>query len=433
MPPSPPPVDALGLEVQNTRFRPGSPAAALSHFAFRWVYIGTFASNVGTWMQNFTLGALADQLTGKSVFIGVVTFAQLGPMLLLSPIAGVLADTFDRKRLLITAAAVQTLVSLALAWVALADEPSMAAIVGLVAVIGIAGACAGPASAATLPALVGRRDLPGAISLNSAQMNASRVVGPLAAGLLIGVDHASLIFAVNALTYMFVIAAIAIVPFDSKPKATDHESPLARLRVGLTAVRADRVITRVLVTVSLFSLCSLIFVYQMHPFALGDLGGDEHTFTLLFSTFGLGAALGAIAVGTVLARVSRPLLTRVALVGFAFSLGALSVQHRPGPAYFAAFATGWFYFIVITALSTILQERVDDKVRGRVMGLWMMAWAGLVPLGSLIGGGIIDAVGLPSVFLFGGGVALALAFYADLRIPDDTGPIAPPETTLLQE
>jgi MFS family permease len=102
------------------------------------------------------------------------------------------------------------------------------------------------------------------------------------------------------------------------------------------------------------------------------------------------------------------------------------------PAYIAVFVTGWFYFVVITSLSTILQERVDDEHRGRVMGLWMLGWAGLVPLGSLIGGPIIDAVGLTWVFMFGAIVALGLAWYADLRFPEPDGPPIQPDSLMLE-
>jgi MFS family permease len=429
----PAPVDSVALGAPSPRYRPGSPAAALSHHAFRWIFIGLFASNIGTWMQNFTLGALADEMTGKSWFIGLVVFAQLGPILLLSPFGGVLADAFDRKKLLITCSSFQTIFSLGLAWAARSAHPSPAAIVALVGVIGVAGACQAPAQAAILPALVGHDDLAGAVSLNSAQMNASRVLGPLAAGLLVGVQHSALIFFINALTYLFVIAAFAFVPFASKPTGQSHESPMRRLADGVRAARADTVIWRVLVTVSLFSLCSLVFIYQLHPFAIHRLGGNDDTFTVLFSSFGLGACLGAIAVGTVLARFSRPLMTRIALAGFALSLFLLAIQRHPWAANTAAFFTGFFYFVVITALSTILQERVDDAVRGRVMGLWMMGWAGLVPLGGLIGGVVIDSVGLPIVFSFGAAVALGLVLYARLDIPDDTGPIVPPERSLIDE
>ena len=420
------------MNADVPRHTPGSIGAALSHRPFRWVFAGGFASNIGTWMQNFTLAAFADALTGKSWFIGLVIFAQLGPTLFLSPFGGVLADTFDRKKLMIGAATVQTVFSLALAVLVLDGHPNKYALVGLVAVIGVAGAANAPAANAVLPALVGRRDIAGAISLNSAQMNLSRVVGPLIAGLAIGIDHPSLIFTINAATYLFVIAAVAIVPFDSKPAAHSGDGPLERFRQGLAAARADQVIRRVLITVSVFSFCSLIFIYQLAPFARKNLGGDSHTFTVVFSAFGLGAAIGAIAVGTFLVKVHRARLTRIGLLGFAVSLAALSLQHTQRPAAIAAFLTGIFYFTVITSLSTILQEEVDDAVRGRVMGLWMMGWAGLVPLGSLIGGPIIDLVGLTTVFMFGAIVAVVLAWYADLRAPWEDEPLLVPEESFLE-
>ncbi|MCC6225693.1 MAG: MFS transporter [Microthrixaceae bacterium] len=430
-PSSPSGEDRDAAKPHAPRFQPGSTSSALANRAFRWIFLGSFASNIGTWMQNFTLGALADHLTGKAWFIGLVTFAQLGPTLLLSPIAGVVADTFDRKRTMIICASFQAVFSALLAILAMGGDPNETALVGLVFVIGTAGAINAPSAQATMPAIVGRVDLPAAISLSSAQMNTSRVIGPLIAGLLIGVENPSIIFAVNSATYLFVIASVSLVRFDSTPSA-EWEPPLARFRSGIAAARADLVVGRVLVTVSLYSLCSLIFIYQMHPFAVRNLGGTSRTFTLVFSAFGLGAALGAISVGTVLARHSRPRMTRIGLVGFGLALGVFSFQTSPTPAYVSAFVTGWCYFVVITSLSTILQERVDDAVRGRVMGLWMLGWAGLVPLGSLIGGPIIDIVGLEWVFLFGAVVALALAAYAKLDFAEDDGPVMPPDVLMVE-
>lgn len=329
-----------------------------------------------------------------------------------------MADRFDRRRTMIGAAAVQGALSVALAAVAGRQHPSEVGIVLIVFGIGMAGAANAPASNAALPALVGRRDLSGAISLNSAQMNAARVVGPLMAGLLVDLDHPARIFLLNAATYLFVIGALLWVRFDSRPVDDGSgESPMQRFVGGVRAAKADRIVWRVLVTVSVYSLCSLVFIYQLHPYALRVINGGERAFTWVFSSFALGAALGAIAVGTVLSRLDRPLMTRVALGAFALSLGGLAICRSPGPAYAAAFFTGFAYFVVITNLSTILQERVDDAVRGRVMGLWMMGWAGLVPVGSLVGGPLIDTIGIQPVFLFGAVVSVGLAFYCNLR-PD---------------
>ena len=185
----------------------GTPRSAFAHRAFRWVFLGAFASNIGTWMQNVALLAFANQLGGAE-YVGIVTFAQLGPMLVLSPFGGVLADAVNRKLVMIVAATIQLIMSIGLAVVASGDHPSKPLIVGLVLTMGIAAAANAPANQATLPALVDRADLAGAVSLNSAQMNASRVLGPLLA-VIPFLESTSTVFYFNAATYLFVIAAVA--------------------------------------------------------------------------------------------------------------------------------------------------------------------------------------------------------------------------------
>ena len=369
---------------------PGSPRSALRHRAFRWVYLGTFASNIGTWMQNIALIAFADRLTHDAAFVGLITFAQLGPMLLL---------------------------------------PNKTAIVLCVLGIGIAAAANAPAAQAILPALVGKEDLRGAIALNSAQMNASRVVGPLLA-VLPFLSSPSTVFLVNAATYLFVILAVAVVRFDGRPAArTDTNSPWRHVLEGLAAARANRTVARALTTVAIFSFFSLVFIYQMKGFAREDLHLAESRFGLLFACFGVGAAVGAIAVGTRLAGVDPTRLVRGGLAGFAVSLGTFGLLTSPPLAYPAAAGCGFFYFVVITALSTAIQVAVEDEVRGRVMGLWMMAWAGLVPIGSLVAGFLIRITGFPAVFLGGAVVAALLIASADLRssMHEPVDPVGQPD------
>ncbi len=369
-------------------------------------------------MQNIVLGVLAYQLTGEAWFIGVITFAQLGPMLILSPIGGAVADRVNRRVLMVSIAATQTVLSLALAAVALADTPNRVALVLLVFGIGVGGALNGPAAAATLPALVGRQDLQGAVALNSAAMNASRVAGPILGGLVLELGGASLVFAVNAATYLFVIWAVATVHADFSPKGRRGTTPLQQIREGLRAAHADRVVERVLVTIAVFSLCSLVFIYQMPLIAEERFGLSGLAYTLLFAGFALGAALGALSMGSWFANVERATMTRGGLLVFAAALAAFALTTLPAVAYPAMFVTGGAYFVIVTALSTTLQMRVHDDVRGRVMGLWMMGWAGLVPVGGLIAGPVIDAIGFVPVLLFGAAVALVLALVVNLREPD---------------
>ena len=392
--------------------------SALASRSFRRLFAGTLASNIGTWMQNVTLIALAYSLTGDAWFTGLITFAQLGPMLFLSPFGGALADRIDRRVLMVSLAAVQMTLSLVLAAVALDDTPNRVALVLIVAGIGCAGAINGPTANALLPTLVPRADMQPAIALNSVSMNTSRVVGPLLGGVVGTIGGAPLVFAVNGMTYLFVIWALTSVDVDFSPKGASNVGPIEQLRVGLRAARSDRIITRVLVTISLLSLCSLIFIYQMPLLAEQHLDLTGWRFNLLFASFALGAALGAFAMGSFLSAHDRSRTTRVALGVFAVALALFGTTSFIPLAFAMAFVLGGAYFVIVTALSTTLQMRVPDEVRGRVMGLWMMAWAGLVPLGGLIAGPIIDAVGISAVLVFGAIVAATLGATIDLRDPE---------------
>jgi predicted MFS family arabinose efflux permease len=139
---------------------------------------------------------------------------------------------------------------------------------------------------------------------------------------------------------------------------------------------------------------------------------------ILYACFGMGALIGAISIGTVFATTSKPLLVRVCLVGYALSLCAFALQRSTVPADVNVAVTGAFYFAFITALNTTLQARVDENVRGRVMALWMMGFGGTVGVGNLLIGPVVAAVGITDVLLFGAGVALLLAWYADVRPPE---------------
>ena len=160
-------------------FQRGTAQAALRHGNFRIVYFGVFASNIGTWMQNVVLGAYALKLTGSSAYVGLVFFAQLGPLLFLSTLGGLLADIVDRRRFLVGAQLAQLVFSFGLAGIALSTNPSHTLIVVAVFAVGIANALGAPGLNAILPTLVPREDLPGAVALASVQMNLSRVIGPI--------------------------------------------------------------------------------------------------------------------------------------------------------------------------------------------------------------------------------------------------------------
>jgi predicted MFS family arabinose efflux permease len=402
----------------------GTALSALRHRTFRIVFLGAFASNIGTWMQNVVLGAYAYDLTRSSTFVGVMIFAQLGPILLLAMVGGFIADKVDRKKFLIVLSVEQLVFSLGLAWVVRSSSPSHVLLIAMVVMVGVGSAMFGPTYSAILPGLVGRKDLPGAISLNSAQMNLSRVIGPPIGAVAYHFVGPAWVFTGNAVTYLFVVAALMVVTLPALPqRAAQHTTRWRELTAGVTAARQDKVIRRCLVTVFVFSLLALAFLGQMPVVAAHNLGIDPKSanYGILYGCFGTGAFIGAISVGTVFSRRSKPFIVRVCLLAYAIALTTFALLRQALPAYFVVALVGAFYFAFITSLNTSLQARLKDAVRGRVMALWIMGFGGTVALGNLLIGPVVDALGITTVLLFGAGVALLLSWYADVRTPQDQG------------
>jgi MFS family permease len=394
----------------------GTARSALAHREFRLMWLGSFASNIGTWMQTVVLGAYAFELTGSSAFVGALAFAQLGPLLLLSILGGAIADALDRRKLLIILQAEQLVFSLLLAaLVAGGSEPSRVAIFGCVLAIGIGNALNAPAWGAVLPSLVGERDLGAAISLNSTMINGSRVIGPAAAGILYPILGAAWIFTINAVTYVFVILALFAVRFPAVPRAA--EQGWQRLMGGFQVARQNPVVGRILVVLALFSLLCLPFVTLFPALAERDLGlaSDSLGYGLLYAVFGLGACAGALSIGTVLAAADKMRLTRVGLVGFAVAIGAFGVVQVPAPAYVVVFVLGVVYFGTTTAMLTVLQTVLSDEVRGRVMALWFMAFGGMVAVAGLAFGPVLDTTNGTVVLGIGAVSAALLGWWCDLR------------------
>ncbi len=413
--------DDLATQVEDAMvdgdrtLTPGTARAAFANRDFRIIYLGAFASNIGTWMQNVVLGALAYSLTGSGIFVGVIVAAQLGPLLFFSPIGGILADSFDRTKTLLVLTVQQAAFSLILALVTLHDNPNKGLLVGTVLCIGIGNALYAPIFAAVVPVLVPRRDISGAISLNSVQMNASRVVGPAIGAAIYASRGPSPVFVVNAISFVFVI--ISLLKVRLPPPPASGAQGLHRLLEGFQVARGDRVVGQCLATIFVFSFVCLPFITQMPKIAGDHLGiiPKSSSYGFLYASFGVGAVIGALSIGTIFASSSKPRLTRLGLVGFAVMVVVFGSLRAATPAYAAILVLGCVYFAVITSLSTVLQEDLDDRVRGKVMALWIMGFGGTVPFGGLLGGWVIEVAGIVPMVLGAAVVALALAARFDYQ------------------
>jgi MFS family permease len=288
-------------------YRRGTAQAALRNRDFRIFWGGTFASNIGTWMQNVLLGAFGYELTGSATFVGILFFAQLGPLLFMANLGGVLADVVDRRKLLIITQVEQLVLSGVLAGLAATENPSRVAIVGCVFAIGVGNSLSAPAIAAILPTLVPKADLPGAVSLQSVQMNLSRVIGPAIGAVIYSRTSAAPVFALNAATYLFAVAGVVLARYRQYAPGEVAETGLARLLSGFRLAWQDPLIRKILTILVIFSFFSLSFVGLMPAVAAENLGVRPRSiqYGLLYAAFGLGAATGAISVGTLLAGRSK--------------------------------------------------------------------------------------------------------------------------------
>ncbi len=392
----------------------GGARAALAYPVFRRVYGAALVSNIGSWMQTVVLAAFVFNITGSSTDVGLMTLAQLGPLFVLSPVGGMAADRFDRRRVLVVVTVEQAAVAVVIAVLCGSGHPRIGALFFAVLAGGIGQAFYAPTFSALIPTLVERKDLAGAVSLNSANMNLSRVIGPAIGGVLYAKVGASWAFVVNAASYLALIAVLVTVRL---PKVAGGSQPgWKRILDGFAIARRDRVVGRCLTTMMLFSFFCLPIAVLMPVLAHDDLGigADTVAYGLLYAAFGAGAVVGALAIGTFLKAQRLEGVVRLGLAGYALTLAVFGLLRVAGPAYPVAFLLGLFYFATVTSLATVIQRRLDDAVRGRVMALWVMAFGGTVPLGAIVAGPLSERFGIEAVVLAGAAVSALLVVHARL-------------------
>ena len=399
--------------------RAGTARDAWNESAFRRIYIASFLSNAGRWMQTAALGVLAWEISESSAYLGAVIFAQLGPLAILSLIGGSLADSVDRRKLLLATQIWQMGWTVVLAVMVVDGTIGKGMLLLLVFVIGLGQGIYAPAFTSVLPSLAGRRNLSAAIALNSAQVNAARVVGPAIGGWMTSQLGFAEVFLANAATYLFVIGALWLskLPAPSSTARRFVDRVFGGFRLAYRAPQVGRPIA----AMCLFSLLCLPFLGQLPAIAELNLGVDAQstTYGYFYASFGLGALVGAGLVATILLSVPRSTVVRGSLLGFAVMLAWLASLRSMSLAYPVIFLVGMFYFILPTALNTEWQEHVDETVRGRVAALWVLSFGGTVPIANIIAGPIAEATSLDVVLY--GGAAAAVAMGLLLRL--EPGPV----------
>jgi len=391
---------------------------ALQHRNFRLFFGGQTISLTGTWITRVATSWLVYRLTGSELLLGVVGFCGQIPTLLLTPLAGVLVDRVDRRRMLVVTQVLSLLQSALLAVLTLTDVITVTQLLVLQLVQGAINAFDMPGRQSFVVEMVeDRRDLPNAIALNSMMVNGSRVIGPSIGGILIAAVGEGWCFAVDALSYVAVIWSLLAMTTPPSTPSTNHAHPLEDFRRGWSYVASSIPIRSALTLVAITSTMGMPYTVLMPAMAAEVLGGGPNTLGVLMTAVGVGGLAGGIYLAS---RRSVVGLGKVILVGtllFGASLVAFSLSRRMPIALVALAASGAGFIVQMASTNTVLQTIVDEDFRGRLMGFYTMAILGTIPIGSLLAGVVASRVGAPLTIRLGGLLVIVSGIWFAYALP----------------
>ncbi len=401
-------------------------ASLRRHRNYRLYFSGQLVSQIGTWLQNAAQAWLVLDLTHSAQAVGVLSFFLYLPYAIFGLIGGALADRWDRQRMMIVTQTLMAICAAALALVVYLNVDSIAVIDAIALARGTIMAFNNPTRQAMMIQLVGRTELPNAIALNASLNNATRIVGPAIAGVLIASVGLGACFALNAISFVPVIVALAVMRrAEFFATGSRVRTPLLQsIRDGLVYARRTKTVAVVLLMLFVVSTMSINFNVVLPVLARNTMQGNAQIYGFIAAMFGLGAFVGAIAVAS-RARVSRALLLS-ALAGFGVAQLIVATQRSLLGVSLALFATGVCYTLYTASSNTIVQLAVPPHVQGRIAGLYNYVFLASGPVGSLLAGWLAER-GAPLAFVAGGvaAVAMALLGFALRPWPMPTGTVRP--------
>jgi len=385
--------------------------SALRHHDFRLYFAGQLASTSGTWMQNVAQGFLVFQLTQSELWLGIVACAAGLPLVLLSPIAGVVVERIPRRQLMLYTQTVQMALAFILSALTFSNTVQVWHIVTLAFCLGLTNAFDAPARQTFVVEMVGREDLHSGIVLNSILNSSSRVLGPAAAGLALVALGPSWCFFLNGLSFLAVIVSLLLmhVPF-----AINHVSdvkPLQQLKDGLYYARHDETIAPLLLLTATVGFFAIPFLSFLPSFASVVLHSPKESYAAMTVAQGIGSVLAGGIVGWLVSRIKQGRLIALMVFSGAASTYLFSRMMIIPPAVVLSGFIGFATVTLVVGINTLIQTTVSDKFRGRVLALYSLAFFGLAPFGSLALGVIADRIGVQdalALYAFLGGLCGAL-------------------------
>jgi len=379
---------------------------ALNHRDFRLFWTGQLVSLIGTWMQSVGQSWLVLELTNSPFKLGLIGTVQFAPMLFLSFVAGVIADRLPKRRLIIatqTALLVQAFGLSALVWTGRVQYWHVAVLATL---FGFANTLDLPTRQSFIAELVGQSDLMNAIALNSAAFNGARILGPAAAGALVARYGTGLAFFLNGASFLAIIVALLAIKTEGLPRPRGGTTMVREIGEGLGYAMRTPLVSLVLSLVLAVSVFVINYNVLVPLLARDVLHQGPGGFGFLMAALGAGALAGALTL--TLVRGGRPPLTLVVAAAIVVSAAILSlaVVRRFWLASTILFVAGLSQILFMASANTTLQVTAPDELRGRMMSLYALAFAGVTPVGSFLIGSIAEAFGVPTACGAGGGVGL---------------------------
>lgn len=402
----------------------GGTFASLRIRNYRLFYIGQGVSLIGTWVRRTAMGWLVYEITGSTAQLGLVMGLALLPMFVLSPWAGAIADRVDKRRMIILTQVLATFTSAAIAALVFLECARVWELMVLSVLSGIAFAFEMPSRQSFIVEMVGREKLMNAIALNSGLVNLSRVLGPALAGLLMGWVGMGFCFVLDALSYVVVTVMLFMLHLPEFQKPKNPPSHWDALAEGAHEVGRNHVVRVLLILLFTVGLFGWSFETLMPAIARDSLRLQAVQYGILMSMLGVGATAGAFFVASRTqgrnkrAQVFRGVWMLVAGMYLVALSGAL-LGARTGAFWCVGAALALSGAGAVTFMSTantLVQTNVEDRIRGRIMGIWAVAFGGAIPIGSFIAGFVAKAVSPYLTVAAFGTVLLAASLVIFFRI-----------------
>ena len=393
--------------------------AAFTYRDFRVQWFGACTSSIGTWMQIVAQNWLVLSLTNSAFFLGLDAFLQQLPIILFTLIGGVFADRYDRRRTLLTSQYIQMATSGTLALLMYFQVVQVWHILVLSSVTGLAQAFGGPAYQSLIPSLVDKKDLPNAVALNSIQFNVARVLGPLLfAATLDGFrtwgynepQAMNACFLLNSLSFLVVINTLMALRVKHIPPAATR-GMRDELRGGLSYVKAHGTLVALIVLAAATTFLGFALLTFLPLFARSVFHEGADTYSHLMACSGAGSIVGALIVAWLGKFHRMGLTTLLVQIVYGLLIIAFATSRILWLSEILLFFTGVALMVVFSTVTSLVQLIAPNEMRGRVMSIYMLAFRGGMPLGSLVSGYFAKSFGAPVVIGVNGMLLVAVAAY----------------------